>query len=52
MTVAGWVRQTLRAARRKERSGDPKIKLAAVREAMKYAYPTGNIEQILGDIDH
>jgi hypothetical protein len=52
MTVAEWVRWAIRAVRRERPSGDPKRKLAAVREAMKNAYPTGDIAEMLGDIDH
>lgn len=51
LTVAEWVRQALRVARREDPSGDPKRKLAAVREAMKHAYPTGDIDEMLRDIE-
>jgi hypothetical protein len=51
MTVAEWVRQALRAARRDEPVIDPRRKLAAVREATRYAYPTGDIEVMLAEIE-
>ncbi|MDQ2665489.1 MAG: antitoxin [Gemmatimonadota bacterium] len=51
LTVAEWVRQALQAARSDEPSGDPKRKLAVVREAMKHAYPTGDIDEMLRDIE-
>ena len=51
MTVAEWVRQALRRARQDEPSGDPKRKLAAVREAAQGAYPTSGMEQMLAEIE-
>jgi hypothetical protein len=50
-TVAAWVRDVLRAAQQAERYPDPAPKLRAVREAATYGYPTGDIEEILGDIE-
>ncbi len=40
MTVAAWVRETLRAARQREPLGDAAAKLAAVRTAGRHAFPT------------
>ncbi|HEM47136.1 MAG TPA: antitoxin [Alphaproteobacteria bacterium] len=51
MTLAEWVRQTLRAACREEPDGDPGKKLAVVREAATHAYPTGDIGQMLDEIE-
>ncbi len=51
MTVAEWVRQALRAARRDEPRYDTERKLAVVREATSYNYPTGDIDEILRDIE-
>jgi hypothetical protein len=51
MTVAEWVRQALRRARRDEPVLDPKRKLAAVREASRGAYPTADIQQMLTEIE-
>lgn len=51
MTLAEWVRQTLRAAARQEPEGDPGKKLAVVREAATHAYPTADIGQMLEEIE-
>lgn len=51
MTVAEWVRQALRAARRNEPSVDAGKKLAAVREAARGEYPTADIAQMLTEIE-
>lgn len=50
-TVSEWVRQALRTARQDESSGDPKEKLQAVRRALGYQFPTGDIDQMLSEID-
>jgi hypothetical protein len=51
MTVAEWVRQALRAARRVEPTVEPRRKLAAVREAVRGAYPAPDTAQLLGEIE-
>lgn len=51
MSVAEWVRQTLRAARRIEPRGDTGKKLAVVRAAARGAFPTAPIEQMLAEIE-
>lgn len=51
MTVAEWVRQALRLARRDEPAAAPRRKLAAVREAARGSYPTADIGQMLGEIE-
>lgn len=51
VTVAEWVRQALRAARRRQPEGDVRKKLEVVRAASRHAYPTGDIGQILAEID-
>jgi hypothetical protein len=51
MTVAEWVRQALRTMRRAGPSGDVKKKLEVVRAAARYDYPTGDIDQMLADIE-
>lgn len=51
MTVAEWVRQALRRARRDESGGDPRRKLAAVREAARGGYPTADIDRMLTEIE-
>lgn len=51
LTVAEWVRQALRRARREESAIDPARKLAAVREAARSAYPTADIGPMLEEIE-
>jgi hypothetical protein len=50
-TTAAWVRDALRAARAAESYPEPEPKLRAVREALTYAYPTGDIAEVLADIE-
>ena len=51
MTVAEWVRQTLRAARRGEATGDTASKLEAIQAAARHSAPTADIEQMLKEIE-
>jgi hypothetical protein len=51
MTVAEWVRQTLRAARRGESTGDPSHKLAAIRAAARNSFPTADVDEMLEQIE-
>jgi len=51
VTVAEWVRGTLRAARRREPSGDVSKKLDVVRAASRYAFPVSDIPQMLAEIE-
>ena len=51
MTASEWVRQVVRQAQRNEPRGDPKKKLAAVRRAAEFAFPTGDIDQMLAEIE-
>lgn len=51
VTVAEWVRQALREARRRRASGDPQKKLAAVRAAVRHSFPTADIGQMLEEIE-
>jgi hypothetical protein len=50
LTVAEWVRQALRAARRRQPSGDVQKKLGAIRAAARHDFPTADIEQMLAEI--
>ena len=50
-TVAEWVRQTLRAARRREPRGDAERKLKVVRAAVRHEFPSGDIQQMLAEIE-
>ena len=51
LTVAEWVRQALRMARRRQPTGGVDRKLAAIRAAVAHQYPTGDIAQILAEIE-
>ncbi len=51
MTVAEWVRQALRAARRSEPRSDARKKLQAVRAASQHAFPTADIDEMLRQIE-
>jgi hypothetical protein len=52
MSVAEWVRGALRAARRREPLGDAGKKLEIVRSAARHAFPTADIDAMLGEIEH
>ena len=47
-TVAEWVRQTLRTARRQEPRVDAERKLKAIRAAVRHKFPSGDIQQMFG----
>lgn len=51
MTVAEWVRQALRAARRSTPQADARKKLQVVRAATAHGFPTADIEQMLAEIE-
>ena len=51
LTVGEWVRRTLRVARAQKPAHDAETKLKAVRRAAKHAFPSADIEQILGEIE-
>lgn len=51
MSLAEWVRQALALARRREPLGNVEKKLAAIRAAAKYEFPTGDIETMLAEIE-
>lgn len=52
MTVAEWVRQALRAARRQEPEREAQEKLDAIRQAAEHDFPSGDIDQMLAEIEH
>ncbi len=52
LTVAEWVRGALRAARHDEPVASPERKLAVVRAATRQLFPTGDIAQMLAEIEH
>jgi hypothetical protein len=51
MTTAEWVRQALRAARRSEPGADAGKKLAVVRAAARQSFPTGEVGEMLKQIE-
>lgn len=51
MTVAEWVRQALRVARRRESPGDVDKKLAALRRGATHNFPTADIDQMNEEIE-
>ena len=51
VTVAEWVRQALRAARRQVPLTDAKKKLGVIRTAVRHEFPTGGVDQMLQEID-
>ena len=51
LTVGEWVRRTLREARARKPASDADVKLKAVRRAVEYAFPSADIEQMLGEIE-
>lgn len=50
MTVAEWVRQSLREARKSEPTRTVEAKLDSIREAQRNTHPTAEIEQMLEEI--
>ncbi len=51
MTVAEWVRQALRASWSQVPGTDARKKLETLRAAAKNSFPTGDIQQILAEIE-
>ncbi len=51
MTVAEWVRQALRFVRDEVPREESARKLAAVRTATRHNFPTGDIAEMLSEID-
>jgi hypothetical protein len=51
MTVAQWVRQTLRSARTQEPLDNSSKKLKAVRDAVKHHFPSADIQDMLAEIE-
>ena len=50
LTVAEWVRQALRQAKQEQPLYAAGTKIQVVREAARHKYPTGDIDDMLGDI--
>lgn len=51
MTTAEWVRQSLRRAREPDAGTEIERKLAAIRKAVSYDFPTADIEQMNAEIE-
>jgi len=50
--VSEWVRRALRAAARGRPTAPASRKLAAIRAAARHSFPTGEIDQMLAEIEH
>ena len=50
-SVAEWVRQALRAASRQEQLWDADKKLGVVRAAVRHAFPTADVGQVLAELE-
>lgn len=51
MSTAEWVRQALSVARARQSSGDVGKKLEVIRAAARHEFPTGDIDQMLAEIE-
>jgi hypothetical protein len=51
MTTAEWVRRSLREARDAQSRKDPAARLAVVRAGGRHRFPTGDIDQMLAEIE-
>ena len=51
VTVAEWVRQSLRRARQGEPLAPAEDKLQAIATATGYRFPVGDVESMLGEIE-
>lgn len=50
MTVAEWVRRSLRAARRTVSTADVDRKIEAIRTAARHEFPTADVDQMNDEI--
>ncbi|MGD0670018.1 MAG: antitoxin [Bryobacteraceae bacterium] len=51
LTLGEWVRRTLREARASRPATEPEAKLKSLRRAVKYSFPTADVEQMLSEIE-
>ena len=51
LPVGEWVRRALREVRARQPVHDPPAKLKAVRHAVRYSFPTADIDQMLREIE-
>ncbi|MGN6591828.1 MAG: hypothetical protein ACTHJX_02925 [Terriglobales bacterium] len=49
LTLGEWVRRELRAARQRQSTKDPEIKLAAMARAAEMNLPTADVEQMIAE---
>jgi hypothetical protein len=51
MTVSAWVRRAIQHEKRERPGKTARKKLEAVRKLSEYHFPTGNIEQMIAEIE-
>ena len=51
ITVGEWVRRALRQAQAAQPRSDPETKLKTVRRAVRYAFPTTDIQTMIEEIE-
>jgi len=51
LTVAEWVRRALRTARQRVPASTADKKVQVIRAAAKHSFPTGDIDQMLSEIE-
>lgn len=51
MAVGEWVRRALREARSRKPVNGPEAKLRAIRQGVKYSFPTADVPQMLEEIE-
>jgi hypothetical protein len=51
LTVGEWVRRTLLEARLRQPVHDHQFKLKSIRAAAEYSFPTGDIDQMIEEIE-
>jgi len=51
LTTAEWVRQALRSAHDTQGATSVADKLATIKRASVYSFPTADIDEVLGDIE-
>ena len=51
LTVAGWVREALRAARQRQPETSADKKIQSIRAAVRHTFPTADIAGMLAEIE-
>ena len=51
MSIAEWVRRAMELARRSQPAGGAGKKLEAIRRASRHQYPSGEIDQMLTEVE-